>query len=1431
MEDRDYILLHTEGDGRFDIGTNRYCSLSEENIGTKFDIKSRNLPVTFLKVPVTLPEESREKEFKEMTVRLENERRVLRKKVEEGYQTEVSVVSELNSRVITVPDEGGPLNVTFVITVSSIKENGLFGSVEVGDRFRVKYMRFSDNIVSCNIIEIISRNGRKAAIKAERDNLAELKEDLISMAGKALWTPVVESVETIIPEEGEPFEVVTLTDHEIKYDYMVKTKLLPFPPATNTHVSLWIWPQGEDGRLSFNGKYTQIRSERYAPDQLPDYTARTGTVTSILTNEKILLNVSFENNTWRNSVFRNRFNPTTRQWEPNPEIEKLLPRILQFMPLGFNARFLTDFKTDSASGQIKSRLKLCGFAQYIEGRTSGAGELRAVNKCLRERVMASVCGPYKTGNTYIITSEEYAGIISVDNMPTALVDYASTWIYTQEMQVLATVNMSAERVVVFDVKNALKEELVRLKEIVGTDIELKLCSIRSSVIYMTTEGGYPVAYKCRNRQETEFMRSSLFTRIKFRLMKVVGDELKVIPVQFMNESISQSGLQSGSVFYVDNLKKLDDGNLEGQYENLPCLVLRKTMYEDETVPEGSMQVMMTGIDDENYRILCVAHPETFSAPAARTKVRVIEEILPGIWLCKKNKNRMLVKTDIRETQLIRHVCEMFKFTFAVVSPVFFIGNGENPDSLWGRFDGIVSNFDYTTLLSDNFVLENGISRTHPKVIFGDVVLTLPDEEQKDVPVFRLEYKGETDISGALLCHRAVNIDVPEEKAIGKSDIESILFGTVENVTENSVAFVINGEKVTMSSDKELHIPTRFVGNLDRIFKKGERWAVSTEEGQWELDNNCPNWPMNYTVVKQLQKQQRPMSQRDWIVRSEDGKIALLDGRSIIGVTEGKYLPLILDEGALLNENFTYVREFENSIEGKVFEMFFEFYDSESKNIICKPVETGYKGIFKVPLENWGWASNFLESFREDLFCGSVFSAKVIRIDGDNVEMDRKCLLEEYRLVSSQNVSGTYQMKVTGITEEGYILEQADIKALLPFDKAAWFSLEGAGMVTYKDYLPVGTLVKVRIFRDTSSTFFEADLKCIYEDEVRKWLGNPDYYEGLPFTVCRTGFGNIFLEKGGVVLALNSASLGEWVGTDLSASFKVGQQLYNCSAEWNDSEKVFRLRYNLERKNLSIPEPGSIHNVTLVKYMSSLDNSCYVRSRNWTAVISHSELALQSPPGGKRPYEPGDRFDVEICEVDQKNFKITASAVKLLKAAMSKEMDQMKSKFKSSGEFIIDAKVLEISNKIITIGFGRLTGQIYREEAWWQMQIKLKALFNPGQIIRCSVIALDELKYSFSASFKRANIHMIEQLLSSVKENEDIKVKVIGYKVNGHFVMVEVAQNIIGWIPEEEVPAEDAKDWSERFKDDWVKVKVLNFDRESFYILLSRKKVLYPGIVE
>lgn len=1516
MKKNDYILIQEKNDNNIFFGADKTYNLKSIN-NTNYTI---NDIITFKKIFINNNDDLNSK-FQDYFHNTCEKRKMLREKIANNWELEARV-RDTSKRVILRPvhDTKEYEDLVFILPKHYIKEYELPSALEVDDILKIKCISFSKNIILCKITDIIYKNNQLVKQYEYENKLNTLVEDLKTMSGKALWSPKVYNIKDIVTSYGETIKCVEIAVNDIIFQRTINIKLLPYIPKIGEYLSVWIWPyKNERKQPSFNGLKTHVVVEKKFPDYKVQYSGKNGIVTSYMPKEYILLTATFDQYTWSNFVFRNKYYYKTRSWGVDTMIETMLRKILMFLPLGFEARFITDFKYSEKTDN-PSRLRLCGFSTDLEGRVCYISEINSKERILRQHVLGSISGPYTEEDYYIFVSADYSGVIYKNDMHPVLLDYAKQYIFTPELKVPAVVMIeklpsdkkrTESRRIVFDVNTALKKNLSSIKNMIGEIISLKLCSISGRKIYLTTDCGYPVLYKCLSETELSYMRNNMFRKCKFFLKEIIDDNIIVTNYEFAIQKIDNLKLNPGAIIVLDNIINKKNGFLMFMYMDIYFKVYCQTL-EEEDFDSQQIQAMIISLNKTDNILMCVGHPESFQAPQNTTKVTLLSELDNNLWLCYKKNKRMLMRTSDAESTLLRFIGKLYeKPVVIVVSPII------QENNFYVKFEGTIEEFDYSNLLDNAIKLTNGISRKTPTVLYGDLMLTIPSDLLSEKPVTNVKFIGEA-IDNRMLCLEwTEDLDydnIIDNDIINNTD-KKTLSGTVKSVSDESkeVTFEIEQSTVVLKTDEQLHIPLKLIDSLSEIFPTESKWAIVNTNDKFELDNNCPNYPMPYILVQQLKWQKRPNKEKDWIVKSYDGKIGLLDGKSQTSTSKGEYIFLTLDEGACLNDNYTFLRKSDISIKGKKMEMMFDSFDNENMLIRCHPVDLNLKYTFCIPKTDWNWVSKHM-NMNMDYYIGSTFVAEVSCENDDIIMLNRKKMLEQKKLFSDENIEGRYQMKVVDITDKGYLLRHSQVKAFLPFKHAAWFNLK-YNYLNF-DYLPVGTLVEVEITGRNDTTIL-ANLKNIKKEEAEKWIKDNNTDNDIPFTICRIGKENIFLEKSGIVLPLSSIQLKEWRGTDLSSKYNLGQQFYDYSINWDNEKEFFSLNINIE-KEITLPTINKEYDAVISRYINKNTNSCYVEFGEWAALVPFNELTWEPQPIGKRPYPEGFMLKVKILEIKRDNLLIIGSVkqctqrpftgpaseyptefVNLQKFKMTgynngfneiylanednvpgilrkedcvsevesiiknievnngsillpvvglyqfklkcsqkfiyDELNEMKKQFEdisSKGElFFIDGKIENITNTRLFISYRTTTGTITKEEGWWQRRGNLKNIYKIGTTVKCVITEVIPDEFVFYASIIKADPKGYAKLLPFKEEGDNITVKVIRYIKDKKYVSVNIAEHILGVIPESEIQTKNVELWSERFKDDWINVKVIKIDWETLEFTLSRKQVLAPGIIE
>ena len=1100
-----------------------------------------------------------------------------------------------------------------------------------GNQIMITFVESTPTDTFCHVQSVVAGVEENRA-KAQRKRLTE---DLVCMAGHvSVVAEISEYRETIT--ETRTFRDLFFSLNGISLADNLKLRYFPEDIlgsdfSQGKELNVWINPQNKnDADEPYIVSCSRVntadmeKSPREAPEQ--NYTSVVGIITS-LDEKKFLMWVSMDDYAWSSPVYRGKIDMSV--WGS---------AIRDYLPLGFPATFTLDY--NNKNGQ--NRLFLRGLSPgKLKGRVSCKREADDLSKrLLCRQVEVTPYSRKKNENGFYVTSAGYAGFIADKDAPKALVEYSKEKVFSTEMRVPARVAMY-NSMVVFNISAVLKNELARLHNRLGQEEPMKICSICLGSVYLTTQGGYPVCYKCQNDNEEIKIRKNIFGIQNFIVHSIDNDLVNVRMTTNFSANLEKIRISIGSLFNATNSKLKDDGSWYCVYCDIECRIIPESLHYDESLHDGDTLALVT-IDLEQQCLLAIAHHDRFLNDFEQPKqLHTIREISEKVWLCKDEEQVALMKTNKQETLLLRHLQNIYGQVLPVIVKSLSSTKGTAARC---QFSGIACGGDYRRLLSGNsFPLQVPLSEKTPRVLYYDVVMTATPSTLKEGPFQWVILTDKTDEKGAFICERGQmpqGHKVSKNKLIQDNNLQ-LINASVSNVSLLEVTFDIGERHVTMCDQNQLHIPLDECAPLTDIFTIGSKWVLKKTDEQYEVYNECPNEIMAYTLVKmntRAKKMRRHL--RDWLVRNDEGAVAVAqveDGE------EGDTLLMLFDETI---DDVSYVCETDME---KGYEIAVRIVaQTEQQGVICNPINKLTLGkTYEIPFIWWNWSHQRLGIINFEPFVDAVCMTKLTDDDYDEpdcVPLDRRCLIPQCELLKGMDADGEYQMQIAGIQEDGYLLQQNNFTAILPFGEASLMHLSN-NIILRTEYFKEHTLLMVSITMSEDKDIPQARWKSLQNKTIERWKNYAMRGESQMMKIHHIGTRNLFLEFEGAYLYINSRLLGMWEGQNLSDYYKPNQIISNLILKYYENKQVFGTAFVPGKEPIHTlpPEINSEHEAIVLKYHPKMD-FCYVSfgQGRWAAKVPAEEFSWEPQPINQLPYVIGSTVPIKVTEIDIKNLVITAS---------------------------------------------------------------------------------------------------------------------------------------------------------------------------------------------
>lgn len=1242
------ILIQLNESGEINWGAAQY-STSDETLRAQYP-QSRKWPLMFKYVEIEQKSSSFEQTFRDLMTQTRRVINVIQNQSNpNGYAMTVEAFTP--EGVVLRPDDESWGILRFIIPLRYYNSEYEWWPLEAGDRIMAAVTKEEFGTIECRVVRTLYRVNKKAPIIKAKARQAQYEADIRSMAGKVTINAKIHGLSTLIDKrtgKERSFNTLEIGGEVLPGIYSLSwypTYLTRKKLETGTNVRLWVDKRQtitqenseeesstETQGSSFIWRISTTPSRMAAvfryknPTKLPE--AELQTVTGIVCcyssqNSPMLLWAAFDNWEWGGTVFRNQV-----------DLQGLGPKIFTYLPLGFPAQFTFDYILGESGNIQNSRLRLLGFSPQIAGRVSTNYEAQNVQD--RELCSMVMVSPYArldddTG-TYI-TSPQYAGTALDKNTPSAMIKYAQSRIFTTEYQVPAKVKLR-KRTVYFDIKSALQQQLTNLRGKIGELIDLKICAISNGWAYMTTRNGYPVAYRCMSDLEVESIRQNMFSYMEFRLERITGDQLEVSSVGAFKQQVTQLSLQPGTMIDTHEVER--DENDTMTWNKLTCIQIKS---ETPEMLQEAPYLMIVEVDERNCRLIVTAQPKLYKEPITMVRrMSLSMHITPTLWSCTDcNGHQAIMEASRAESHLLTNLMKLYGPNIPVFVGPTQSGFGR---SAVGRckFEQIACSADYSQMLALNPIqISTPMSKQNPRVLYYDVVLTCNPDELKNGPVSRVVYTGQVDDLNALICKP----DYSENNTVtNRSESSSKRYmGYVLSVdtSTHTVLFFVDSKEVQLSTEHQLHIPLNMCAPLDTIFPVESTWSIIKNGDEYELNNHCSRAASAYTLIRQHTRQNK--RHRDWVVKGEDGTIAVA---AVQGWQAGETLLLIPDT-SYGETDFCMMVEAEELIIGRNITLRLCGVSDDGAYYLVEPVRHSYlRKNYQIPISSWNWCDiKPLKNFEMIKDC--VFDARVVDIDDDTIILDRQQLLPQCNLLQNDRISGIYQMEVVGYNQKGYILEQYQIKALLPWEKASWFHLL-PGTSIIEEYLPIGSLIAVGLStpENLEQPYLDADWIGLHADIEKRWKKAVEDQSFQSLVVQRVGKRHLYVSLDGIIMPLGADELGVWEGLDLSDYYSEEQCLNDGLLQWLVPQQRFQLRLAEKRTPCSKPELDLEYTATIKSYRERHSHACYVAFDEWVAIVPHGEVTWEPCSLDKRPYEIGATVRIKVTSANTNTMKIKAS---------------------------------------------------------------------------------------------------------------------------------------------------------------------------------------------
>jgi ribosomal protein S1 len=1217
-------------------GADVWGEYATEELGNSKNISLKNRSIAFVEIPHEDKDTEFEQKFNKALKKFSEIDKEIASPLREQHHMNVGHIG--TKYVELIPQEERDQHFQYILTIEYYDAGHDWFPLETGDELYVHFHERKSTRVSCKVNRVKKKaNGhRLITVGSQADRLAH---DLNCMGGNALIQANVVNSEVVTNPKHltqETLLTMRLGNIQLKGKHSLFF-CCPHINGKNTKVgsqyAMWVVKSfKEDVADSYFLTFTKRSNEKYPqpPKDIikEEYMAVVGRIYEIKKNSDNLLWIEVDG-TWSSCVFRNNINLNV--WGE---------LIRDFLPMGFPAQFLlhtANAKNDNE--EDKDRFLFMGMNPSLKGRVKSDAEAKDMqNRLLCERVLVSPHRLDGKNERILVTSPYYAGYATFNNIPEALLRYCEKGIFTTEMQVPATVRMH-KNTVYFNINYALQKELDRISSLNGETEKMKICSIHLGTAYLTTQGGYPIEYVCKNEEEEKLIRSKMFQTHDFTFEIDNEQGIRVRMEEDYAEKLAKVDIPLGGFFFAKNVQKDNGGTWHTMLNDVDCVIIpESTCGKDIRENDRLMLVSMT-----SRHLIAAANPRMFVDTLTESRrIETIRTLNPEIWLCRDGERLVLMHCTKPQTFLLRHLQNLYGTDIpvdvdALNAPV------EGAESAKCRFNGIACGANYSRLFSGQVMeLQLPISEQAPRVLFNDVVLVL-DEDPKE-PVQWVTPTGIVSADGTMRCKVAHapkrNSHHGKDHKIRHQEIK----GSVIRCNEDEVIFMVGDNEIAIKSE---NLGTPYLENIgiNEIFTEGSEWLLEETDGILHVSNRCPEDICKCTLIAEYQRVtqfergrgRRRYTTIKWIVKNSLGAIAVTEqesgqaGDSLLLVHEGDDM-----------DGIPYVVE--PDLIGRKIALTLE--SAGTTGMECRSIDgLAITNEYSINYNLWNWFSSIRPYVNVTPLLNASFMAKIKDFDmtTGGVVFDRRSTLEQCALRSETQVSGTYQMKVAGLNNDGYLLRQNDVSAVLPWNEVSVCDIPQDEDIRW-DFLKQGTLLEVELIHDDSSGKLSAKWRSNLAETYSRWkeyIQNEQTMNAIVHHITDSG---LYLDVEGEYMFVTAKEARLWEGDTMKDYFHPGQYLRDCILHYDKAKNVFSISLDDRYTMTEIPQIGTAHTATVLKYNDGDRIDCIVKFGRFTAIVPETKWVCRPLKPGERPFAVGDEVKVTIEEVHTDDRKIYASII-------------------------------------------------------------------------------------------------------------------------------------------------------------------------------------------
>jgi small subunit ribosomal protein S1 len=261
-----------------------------------------------------------------------------------------------------------------------------------------------------------------------------------------------------------------------------------------------------------------------------------------------------------------------------------------------------------------------------------------------------------------------------------------------------------------------------------------------------------------------------------------------------------------------------------------------------------------------------------------------------------------------------------------------------------------------------------------------------------------------------------------------------------------------------------------------------------------------------------------------------------------------------------------------------------------------------------------------------------------------------------------------------------------------------------------------------------------------------------------------------------------SNFGEWIGTE--HEFRIiqfdrkNQNVVLSRRVLLEEERQRKKEAALKRLHVGDVISGTINNIT--------DYGLFVDLDGIVGLVHVSNLSWTPMKHPAKYYQPGERVDVKILDIDEKEQKVTLGVKQLLE----NPWDTLHERFPVGS--VIEGQIRKVTDFGIFVAIEEgINGLVHLSDMSWDQEIKKPSKhYKKGETVQAKILDIDRENQRVRLGIKQLSPDPWQQLSQAYLPGTWVSGKVINVTNFGLFV--EIEEGVQGLVHVSEIPAEKGK---------------------------------------